>query len=233
LVKQYVHDFERRIIVANSHFEEHGMAKSSGNKSTSTSRIRFIMVDAELNDGDIGPITQAIQNALRGPGTTTVQRLAPMPPAKHNPQDAEEIDSDVDAVVDGEVEVNGAATREPRQRSATKRVAPTPKVIEIDISAEPSLKSYVEKTNPQSNHKRYLAIAAWLHDHRQVDTITADHIYTCYRHLDWSTKINDFAQPLRELKHKQFFSSPENGKYSINHLGLAQAKKQGNASNGE
>lgn len=209
------------------------MAKSNGSKSSGTSRIRFIMVDAELNDGDIGPITQAIQNALRGPGTTSMQRLAAIPPTKSNAHDVEEHASDFDDVVDGEVDGNGATTPEPRKRSTVKRVAPTPKVIDIEVIADPSLKSFVERSNPTSNHKRYLAIAAWLHDHRQIDTITADHIYTCYRLLGWSTKINDFAQPLRELKHKQFFASPENGKYSINHLGLAQANKAGTTANGE
>ena len=42
------------------------MAKqSAGTKNPS--RIRFVMVEAELGDGDIGQITQAITNALRGP----------------------------------------------------------------------------------------------------------------------------------------------------------------------
>jgi hypothetical protein len=45
--------------------------------------------------------------------------------------------------------------------------------------------------------------------------------------MNWPTNIPDFAQPLRELKHKQFFTSPEPGKYSINQLGLAQAAKNG------
>jgi hypothetical protein len=73
--------------------------------------------------------------------------------------------------------------------------------------------------DPKSNHKRYLKIAAWLHDHRNIEAVTADHIYTCYRHLSWPIDILDFAQPLRELKHKQFFTTPERGKYAINQLG--------------
>jgi hypothetical protein len=42
------------------------MAKSSsGAKVTGTSRIRFIMLDAELANSDLTQVTQAIQNALR------------------------------------------------------------------------------------------------------------------------------------------------------------------------
>jgi hypothetical protein len=52
------------------------MAKnSSGSKNPS--RIRFIMVDAELGDGDVSQITQAITNALRPPVTNmSMKRIA-------------------------------------------------------------------------------------------------------------------------------------------------------------
>jgi hypothetical protein len=50
------------------------MAKSSG-KSGGMSRIRFVMVDAEIAEGDVGAITHAIQNALRGSAPSAVQRL--------------------------------------------------------------------------------------------------------------------------------------------------------------
>lgn len=46
-----------------------------------------------------------------------------------------------------------------------------------------------------------------------------------YRLLGWPTDILDFAQPLRELKHKQHFTTPERGKYAINQLGLQKAKE--------
>jgi hypothetical protein len=40
------------------------------------SRFRFIMIDAELGDGDIAHITQAVQNALRPPTAPVPKRLA-------------------------------------------------------------------------------------------------------------------------------------------------------------
>ncbi|WP_457586600.1 hypothetical protein [Ensifer canadensis] len=55
-------------------------------KTGGTSKIRFIMVEPEVADGDIGQITQAIQNALKtcpptnqrlaGPGVKAVAREA-------------------------------------------------------------------------------------------------------------------------------------------------------------
>lgn len=197
------------------------MAKGSV-KSGATSRIRFVMVEAEIAEGDVASITQAISNALRGPAPIAMQRL-PSPSKTPSP---ETNGADVsEPEIEAEDQSASAIPQPPRPR-AQRRAAPIPKVIGIDMNAEPTLQSYAAKTNPKSNHKRYLTIAAWLHEHRNIDAITADHVYTCYRHVGWPTNIPDFAQPLRELKHKQLFTS-EAGKYSINHLGLTQAAKNG------
>jgi hypothetical protein len=195
------------------------MAKNSG-KTVGTSRIRFIMVDAEIADDQIQSVTQAITNALRGPNTVTRRIAAPAPPLNGN-GGAEHVD-EPDLFEDVEefdaVDVPPAAPKKKAQR----RVAPKPQVInDLDTTSEPPL-SFIGTF--KSNHKRYLAIAAWLHDHRNIEVIDERHIYTCYRHLNWPTNIPDFAQPLRELKHKQYFESPETGKYTINQLGLAKAK---------
>lgn len=53
------------------------MAKNSSSRGSTPSRIRFIMVEAELGDGDVGQITRAIQNALRPPPPPSVKRIAP------------------------------------------------------------------------------------------------------------------------------------------------------------
>jgi hypothetical protein len=193
------------------------MAPKSTSKPGGTSRIRFIMVDAEIADGDITSVTQAITSALRGPTPTVVKRIAaPAPTGNGHAEvaDAEFVEEDEEEV--DAVDVTPAA---PRQKTPRK-AGPKPSVIELDIASDPPLSSI---TDPKSQHKRYLAIAAWLHDHRKIEAVTADHIYTCYRHLGWPTDILDFAQPLRELKHKQYFATPERGKYAINQLGLAKA----------
>jgi hypothetical protein len=57
--------------------------------------------------------------------------------------------------------------------------------------------------------------------------VTDGHIYTCFRSIGWSTSIADFGQPLRELKSRKFFTTPERGHYAINHIGLDHVKKLG------
>jgi hypothetical protein len=194
------------------------MAKNSG-KTGGTSRIKFIMFDAEIADDQIPMVTQAITNALRGPHPAP-KRLPPATP-QLNGNGAAEHDDEPDLFDDVEeaeaVDVNPA----PKKKATPRRVAPKPNVIPID-DGDPPLSSLMD---PKSNHRRYLMIAAFLHDHRDTPVVTQDHIYSCYRLLGWPTDILDFAQPLRELKHKQYFATPERGKYAINQLGLQKAKE--------
>lgn len=194
------------------------MAKSSG-KPGGTSRIRFIMFDAEIPDGEIHSVTQAISNALRGPNTVVKRIAAAQPMNGHSEQQLEPEVMD-EAEVE-EVEAVDDAHVAPKKKTQ-RRVAPKPNVIPIDIDSEPPLSSL---GTFNSHLKRYLAIAAWLHDHRNTPVITQDHIFSCYRLLGWPTNIPDFAQPLRQLKFKQYFESPEAGKYEINQLGLQKAKE--------
>jgi hypothetical protein len=196
------------------------MAKSPG-KPSGTSKIKFIMFDAEIADDQIQAVTQAITNALRGP-TPAPKRLPPPPPQLNSgngtieePDEPDLFDNIDEAET---VDVTPAAPKKKAQR----RAAPKPNMVPIDTDSEPPLSSLGEFKN---NHKGYLAIAAWLHDHRNTPVVTQDDIYSCYRLLGWPTDILDFAQPLRELKHKQYFTTPERGKYAINQLGLQKAKE--------
>src|ERR1700722_6113900 len=129
------------------------MVKNSG-KTGSPSRIRFVMVEAELGDGDIGQITLAIQNALRGPATT-VQRIAAPTAVKAVAAESQELDEEI--AVEEDVDAVRMPPAPVRQRGPRKP-APTPRVVDIDFNKDPSLESFVGKTDPKSGHKRYLII---------------------------------------------------------------------------
>jgi hypothetical protein len=126
------------------------MAKAS--KMGSPSRIRFVMVEAELAEGDIGQITLAIQNALRGPAT--VQRIAPPAAAKDFAPEPHEVNDELEN--EEKDETLDVTPRVARQR-APRRPALTPNVIDIDLHSDPSLASFVGK-DPDSHHSRYLII---------------------------------------------------------------------------
>jgi hypothetical protein len=203
------------------------MAKNSTPKS-GTSRIRFIMLEAEVENGDLSEITSAIQNALKAPsqaagriGTTVVARqIGREPPA---------IDAEVEVENAAEDEVEAPMPKPKPQRSSSDRKPPSaPEVIDIDLKSAPSLKDFAQKATVKSDVGKFLLIAAYLKEHRGIEAVTASHIYTGFRHLGWSTAIKDFGQPLRDLKGQQLFTSPSKGHYAINHLGLDRVEKMKN-----
>lgn len=181
------------------------------------------MVEAELGDGDIGQITQAIQNALRSPATPPAKRIV-APTVSNATTPEHEFEPEVENVgEDDDIEAPPA----PAKARGARKPPPTPNIVDIDMNADVSLASFAEGKDAKSQHKKYLIAAAWLKEHRGVDGVTADHIYTCFRSMGWPTSIPDFWQPLRDLKRRKYFSKNEKNEYEINHIGLDQVNKLG------
>ena len=187
-----------------------------------TSRIRFIMLDAELPEGDLSQITSAIQNALK-PMAITQQRFANQPAAPAL------IGNGAGELVDeGPSESNEepAARQAPRPaREARVRKPAVRKVLELDLKSGVSLESFANEHSPKSELDRNLVVAAWFKEQRDEDAITADHVYTCYRTMKWPSGIEDFSWPLRALKKEKLMSSAGRGLYAINHLGVARVQE--------
>jgi len=199
------------------------MGKQFKAGSAGTSRVRFVLFDAEVPDGEMGSLMQTIQNALRLPAPApAVQRIATSP--KSTP-DTPLTEQTPDVVEEGEFEEIAAMptpSRQPRQR---RTVARTPKVIELDMTSGESLAAFASDKDVGSQAKKYMVCAAWLKEHRNIDAVTEDHIYTCFKSMDWSTNIPNFAQPLRDLKAKQQYFEKSDKGYEINHIGLAFVKR--------
>lgn len=196
-------------------------------------RIRLVILEAEAPDGDLSQITLAVQNALRSPdgagstrrAITTIAQKGP--PANDRPAGDEAEDVEMSEADEAPSEGEASSASSPRV-SQPRRPPKTPAVIDVDLMTGVSFESFAREKNPSSDLKRFLVVAAWFKDHRQLSSITADHVYTCYRAVKWSTNITDFGQPLRNLKHRQLMGAGENkGEYSINHLGIAEVEKLG------
>jgi len=202
--------------------EQPPVAKQPTSKN-GTSRIRFIMLDAEIPEGDLSQITAAIQNALK-PTTIIQQRVAS--PAQQgvltDGSDGEVLDDDV---IDLEPTDFAPAAKPPRAQRSRKPT--TPDVLDVDLTSDVSLESFASEHPAKSEPERYLVIAAWFKEHRDTPAVTAAHIYTGYRSLRWSVAIEDFGWPLRNLKKDKFMSSPTRGEYVINHLGIDRVHKLG------
>jgi hypothetical protein len=204
------------------------MARQYSGRVSAPSRIRFIMVDAELGDGGIGQLIPAIENALRGPVSAPVRRLTAASATNAHASHEVGLDGEVqDLQTEDVIDVVPAAnrTRGPRKPS------PTPDPVPIDMDSDMSLAAFARGKDTKSQDKKYLVAAAWLKDHRGIDAVSAGHIYTCFRTMGWSVGIPDFWQPLRRLKAKKFLTQNDRGEYVIHHLGLDYVKKLG-GSNG-
>ncbi len=103
-----------------------------------------------------------------------------------------------------------------------RRSFKSPEIVkDLDLlTGKATLKDFLTQKGVGDNDtKRCLAIAVWLKENRNITEITADHVYTCYRHMGWTTQ-NDVLGPIRRLKMDGAFSKGEaRGTYAINHIG--------------
>ena len=200
------------------------MAKQPTSKNA-TARVRFIMLEAEIQEGDLSQITAAIQNALKPTTTIIQQRLSG---SSATLASGVITDGGEDDVIDLEAEVEGAQppSTPTRERKPPRR--PTvPKVLELDLNSGVSFESFANEHSPKNDVERNLVVLAWYKEHRPDEAVTANHVYTCYRSMKWPSGIDDFSWPLRSLKKDQLVTNPGRGQYAINHIGLARVEKMG------
>jgi len=185
------------------------------------------MVEAEIaNAADLSQITQAIQNAVRP--TITPVRLNGPTSARANGAEAAAVEQPV-VDVEGEEVAEEAVdvSHEKEARPAAPRTPKKPpKVVSLDLGGDPSFVQFATDKAPPSHLMRCLTVAAWFKLHKQVDAVTASHVYTCYRYMDsWTKDIVDWGQPLRDLKRQQLLGGEKRGSYEINQIGLQQVEK--------
>lgn len=178
---------------------------------------------------NIRAITQTLTRALASP-----QRVAHVPvqlPSANgvdtNPNVG--VDDETD-VLDAEVMAPGSTSPAPKKRGGT-RTSRTPQPIDLDlISGAMPLKDFIGQKKPDSDIKKYLAIAYWLNKYCNINEVNMDHAYTCYRHLGWQVPA-DASAPLRHMKSTRYgwmTAGSIKGAYVINHIGENQVEQMGN-----
>jgi hypothetical protein len=191
------------------------MAKST--KSTGTSRIKLIVLDAEVADDQIHTLTQALTNALRGSNPIQPRRLAPIPALNGHVEEPEESDPN-EEFEDGEI--TEVAPTKPKSTTPRKTVV-TPELLDIDFNSyEVPLAAYAAGYKTDGQNARYLVACAWFQEHGGVTKVTPSHVYSAFKWLKWTPSAKDFAQPMRQLKSDELLGSAEKGTYTINHVGL-------------
>lgn len=167
--------------------------------------------DQTLQEG-IRTISGAIQGMMRPARALPLQVGAPVPPGE-----------EVEPVVEDDVQPNGEDL-EPTlgEESDGRRAAPPrpPQVLpDLKVPVDELKKFCESKAVGKKDTQRYLVIAAFLKEQMKIQSITMDHIHTCYQLLGWNTPT-DAGGPLRALKRKgRFQKGEETGGYILNHVG--------------
>jgi len=197
------------------------MAKQPVSKGGST-KVRFIMLEAEGAEGDIAQIAAAIQSALKPSQAVIQQRIAPAarPVASISDQSEASDPAEYDDA-DNEDEIVSASPRS--VKDAKPRKYPSPKVLDVDLTAPLSFEEYANARNADNEKDRFLIVAAWFKEHRNETAIGINHVFTCYKKMRWPSGIADFAWPLRSLKKDGLMNTGGRGLYTINHIGSGRA----------
>lgn len=186
-------------------------------KSAGTSRVRFIMLEAEMPEGDLAQITTAIQNALKPAGFAPARITRDNGFALERPvPDDHAIELDDEQAMELE-----EAPKVPKAPARSKKPAKR-KVLDIDLETETAFTTYIAQHPPKTEQDRHLLAVAYFQEHRpDIEGVTVDHVYTCFRKAGWSAGKADFGQPLRSLKSSQLISQgPKVGTYEPTHIGM-------------
>jgi hypothetical protein len=63
--------------------------------------------------------------------------------------------------------------------------------------------------------------------HGGVDSFNANHLFTCFRAMEWKEQV-DITQPMRFMKSKKsYFETPSRGTWRLTQIGLQAAEKVG------
>lgn len=217
------------------------MARNSNNRGNDDDRvsgkIRFIMLETEIYDGNLSEITQAIANAVR-PATIIQQVLpAPQPPAAlpaTNPQIGQ-VDGNGTAQaaeqMNGNEDVENLATppkskksSDRGERKSTFKGKPD-NTIEWEGNGTP-FAAYMKQKNPEETSKKYMAIAAWFKLHCGREAIDGNIMWNAYRMMGL-TPLGDITQPFRSTIESGYFDQPSRGQYAITKIGLDIVDKMG------
>jgi len=201
--------------------------KNKGESTTRPNRIRFIMLDADISDGNLTELTHAITSALR---PQTVHHLPPPAPLRELPAgNGHPPAADDPGIEDAEI-VQPSDTDPPAAPAATPRAKapynpPPPKYIP-DLDPQNEFKDYATNNQQTKHTKRYLLAAMWLRDVKQKETMNIDQVYTCYRTAGWPTTIRDWDSNFRSLVKQNWMRRVSPGEYAINPLGEAALKTE-------
>ena len=170
-------------------------------------------------------VAQAIAS-IGGPSRIVTRTVDVRKPQTHIGAPTDMIDTE--AADDSETET---VDREQDETEPTPPASKTPAkprkfnfISEISDNATTPLKDFVAQRSPSEINDRYLVVCLWLQTAAEFEVFTPDHVWTCFRMMEWKM-LTDFTQPMRLLKSKKsYFDTPKKGEWKLNPHGLEVAQ---------
>lgn len=180
------------------------------------------MLEADLTDGNLVELTQAITNALK-PASPIRYITAPQQRVLDGSGSAAVVDDGDEPTDELGVEPQEeppAATPARAQRGTGKpRKSKPPEYIPDLIADREAFKAFAKEKAPTSRNRQYLVAALWLKENTDSPNVNADKIYTCFKTAGWSVGFNDWRAPFDNLVHTDHMRKVTPGEFAINPLG--------------
>jgi len=188
------------------------------------------MLEADLSDGNLAELTQAITNALK-PAAPTVRYInAPTAKTLNNGSPEIQVLEDEDEPFEDSAEEPsepiGSTSKAPK--APIKKKFKQPEFVELDWIGTngPNFKDFAASKAPKSKNRKYLAAAFWLKEYGGSSTVNADKIYSCFKTAGWSVAFADWGQPFHNLVHSDQMRKAGNpGEFSITTVGEGALEK--------
>ncbi len=195
---------------------------NKGQEDKGKVKFRFVEFELEGSNATLEESMRQIAAAVTR-GSSQTQFVNPSKVAKQldaPPADVDLAAEDLELAepVEEPASSNGASSRAKKPG----RPHPKPEVIDLDLKAgDVAFKEFCGQKKPANQRSRYLVIACWLKEHADISEITIDHIYTCYKFMNWTPIPDNMVQPLRVMKSTEgwFDKGEEAGSYALNHVG--------------
>jgi hypothetical protein len=194
--------------------------------------FRIIVVEGRGSGSHLRGIAEAVANAFARPQTS--QRSLPYQQSQLVENRGNGTTTAYLPPAEDEDDEKGAPTTvsKPTVRRTTgaRRVYPKPSILPIDLNAgDVPFREFFNSKNPSGHVKRYLVIAYWLKEYREINEVHDDHIYTCYRALGMNV-VKDIGSHFRAGKQQGWFDSgTTQGTFTINHIGEGVVNDLGKA----
>jgi hypothetical protein len=207
------------------------MRKNRDNSENEEFTIKYVEVRVKGGSDTLQTAIRSITEAVSG---RPIINRTPPPSALRTNNDAilAQPTLDFEEATEGQLadELTTKTVNKPTgNKPKSKRTYPTPEVLhDLDLKSKTiSFEDFCRSKNPSSDMKKYLVIATWFKEHKNMNSITTSHIYTCYRAMNWSSYPQDWKKPFRNCKTQGWFRNVTPEQWEINHLGLEVVNKLG------